>query len=135
VSGLTLTVPRLKVSLYLATASTGRAGVLRSAWLDTGAPLSVIPFHIHRTGLRWQSIPGIQATWFGQRCNLGRIDCWLATDQPPYLHGPLSLLAKFPQSDPPGDEIPVILGLEFFLAHLAELQLLLPPRDGSILFP
>ena len=135
VGGLTLTVPRLKVRLYLATASTGRRGVLRSAWLDTGAPLSIIPFHIHRKGLRWQSIPGIQVTWFGQRCELGRIDCWFPTDQPPYRRGPLPLLAKFPQSNPPGDEIPVILGLEFFLAHQAEFQLLLPPRDGRILLP
>ena len=104
-------------------------------WLDTGAPLSVIPFRIHQQGLSWQAIPGIRATWSGQRCDLGRIDVWLPTDQPPHLRGPLSLLAKFPRSDPPGDPVPVLLGLEFFLAHQAELQLLLPPRDGSILRP
>src|SRR5262245_3689900 len=58
VSGLTLTVARLKIRLYLATASPGPPSVLQSAWLDTGAPLSVVPFHIHQKGTRWQSIPG-----------------------------------------------------------------------------
>jgi hypothetical protein len=135
VSGLTLTVPRLEVRLYMDMASPGPPSVLQLAWLDTGAPLSVIPFHVHRQGLRWQSIPGIRTTWSGQRCELGRIDCWLPTDQPPYVRGPLSLLAKFPQSDPPGNDVPVLLGLEFFLAHQAEFQLLLPPRDSSILLP
>jgi hypothetical protein len=135
VSGLTLAVPRLEVALYLATASPGPPPSPEPAWLDTGAPLSVIPFHVQQNGLRWQPIPGIRANWSGQRCNLGRIDCWLPTDQPPYLRGPLSLLAKFPQSDPLGDPVPVLLGLEFFLAQQAEFQLLLPPRDSSILLP
>ena len=135
VSGLTLTVPRLEVRLYLDMVAPGPPGVLQSAWLDTGAPLSVIPFHVQQSGLQWQSIPGIKATSSGQRCELGRIDCWLPTDQPPSLRGPLSLLAKFPQGDLPGDPVPSLLGLEFFLAHQAEFQLLLPPRDGSILLP
>jgi hypothetical protein len=56
-------------------------------------------------------------------------------DQPPSGRGPLSLLAKFARSDPPGDPVPVLLGLEFFLAHLAEFQLFLPPQDGRILLP
>ncbi len=133
VSGRTLAVPRLEVRLYLATASPGTPSVPQPAWLDTGAPLSVIPFHIHQKGLRWKSIPGIRTTWSGQPCDLGRIDLWLPSDQPPYLYGPLSLLAKFPRSDPPGDDIPVLLGLEFFLAHQPEFHLLLPPQDGHIL--
>jgi hypothetical protein len=135
VSGLTLTVPRLRVHLHLAMASPGPPGVLRSAWLDTGAPLSVIPFHVQQSGLQWQSISGIKATWSGQRCELGRIDCWLPTDQPHSLRGPLSLLAKFPRGDPPGDPVPILLGLEFFLAHQAELQLPRAPLDGTIRFP
>jgi hypothetical protein len=128
-------VARLEVRLYLATASPSPPSVPRLAWLDTGAPLSVIPFHIHQQGLRWPSIPRIQATGAGQRCDLGRIDVWLPTDQPPHLHGPFSLLAKFPQSDPAGDDVPILLGLEFFLSHQAKLQLFPPPRDGSIPFP
>jgi hypothetical protein len=135
VSGLTLAVPRLQVLLYLATASPGPPGAPRPAWVDTGAPLSVIPFHIQQKGLRWQPIPGIRATWSGQPCDLGRIDVWLPMDQPTSVRGPLSLLAKFPRSDPPGDPVPVLLGLEFFLAHQAEFQLLPPPQDGRILLP
>jgi hypothetical protein len=57
---------------------------------------------------------------------------WLATDQPPYLRGPFSLLAKFPHQDPPGDLMPVLLGLEFFLTHHAEFELLVPPQQGMI---
>jgi hypothetical protein len=82
-----------------------------------------------------QRLPGIKATWFGQSCDLGRIDLWLPTDQSPYLRGPMSLLAKFPQTDPRGPPVPVLLGLEFFLAYQAEFQLFLPPRDGIIVLP
>jgi len=135
VSGLAMAVARLKARLYLAPASTGLPSILEPAWLDTGAPLSVIPFHIQRKGLHWQRIPGIQVTWSGQRCDLGRIDVWLPTDHPPHLRGPFSLLAKFPRSDPPGDPIPVLLGLDFFLTHQAEFNLLPPPQQGTIRLP
>jgi hypothetical protein len=135
VSGLTLAVPRLRIHLYLATASTGPPPAAESAWVDTGAPLSVIPFHVHQQGLRWQPIPGIRATWSGQPCDLGRIDVWLPVDQPPAVRGPFSLLAKVPRSDPPGDPVPVLLGLEFFLAYQAGFVLFPPPQDGRILLP
>ena len=135
VGGTTFGVARLEVRLYLAPTSTGQPNLLQLAWLDTGAPLSVIPFHVQQTGLHWQPIPGVRTSWSGQRCNLGRIDIWLPTDQPPHLHGPFSLLAKFPQTDPPGDPVPILLGLDFFLTHQAEFQLLLPPQDGRILLP
>jgi hypothetical protein len=105
------------------------------AWLDTGAPLSVVPFHIQQKGLHWQPLPGIQTSWSGQPCDLGRIDFLLPIDQPPNLRGPVSLLAKFPHSDPLGDPVPVLLGLEFFLAHQAEFHLLLPPQHGIIQLP
>jgi len=134
-SGLTFSIARLKVRLYLASILPGPAARPWEALLDTGATLSVIPFHIQQKGLRWQPIPGIKATWSGRPSDLGRIDMWLATDQPPYLRGPFSLLAKFPHRDPPGDPLPVLLGLEFFLTHQAELHLFSPPRDGSILLP
>ena len=65
VGGLTLTLARLQVHLYLAMASTGPPSVLQPAWLGTGAPLSVIPYHVHQQGLRWQPIPGVQATRSG----------------------------------------------------------------------
>ena len=134
-TGLTFSIARLKVRLYLASVLTSPATLPWEAWLDTGAPLSVIPFHIQQKGLRWQPIPGIQATWSGQPCDLGRIDIWLPTDQPPCLRGPLSLLAKFAQSDPPGPPVPVLLGLEFLLSHQAELILPLPPQHGVIRLP
>jgi hypothetical protein len=134
-SGLTFSIARLKVRLYLASVSPGPAAHPWQALLDTGAPLSVIPFHIQQKGLHWQPIPGINATWSGQPCDLGRLDVWLATDQPPYLRGPLSLLAKFARSDPPGPPVPVLLGLEFFLTHQAELTLPPPPQHGVIRLP
>jgi hypothetical protein len=135
VAGLNFAVARLEVRLYLAPTSTGQPDLLQLAWLDTGAPLSVIPFHVQQKGLRWQPLPGVRTTWSGQRCDLGHIDVWLPTDQPPHRRGSFSLLAKFPQSDPPGDDVPVLLGLEFFLIHQAEFQLLLPTQDGRILLP
>lgn len=129
---LIVPIARLKVPLYLG----GRRPVPQSprdlCWLDTGAPLSVVPFHIHRQRLAWQPIPGIQTTWAGQPCDLGHIDVWLQTQQPPYLRGPFALLAKFPHSDPPGDLVPVLLGLEFFLARQTEFTLLLPPQRSVI---
>ena len=128
-------VARLLVHLFLGTEAPGPETAKVVCWLDTGAPLSVVPYHLHHRRLVWQPIPGARTTWSGQPCDLGRIDFWLATDQPPYLRGPLSLLAKFPRSDPPGPFVPVLLGLEFFLSHGAEFQLPLPPRDGSILLP
>ena len=97
--------------------------------------MSVVPFHVHHQRLAWQAIPGIKTTWAGQPCALGRIHVWLPIDQSPYLRGPFSLLAKFPQSDPAGDLVPVLLGLEFFLAHQAEFQMLLPPQHGLIRLP
>jgi len=135
VGGLTLMVPRLRAHMYLATVSPGPPRAPWPVWVDTGAPLSVIPFHVQQKGLHWQPIPGIRASWSGQRCDLGRIDVWLPVDRSPSVRGPLSLLAKFPRSDPPGDPVPVLLGLEFFLAHQAEFQLVPPPQDGRILLP
>ena len=63
------------------------------------------------------------------------MDFWLGIGQSPYLRGPMSLLAKFPQADPPGPLVPVVLGLEFFLSHRAEFYLFLPPHTGLILLP
>jgi hypothetical protein len=135
VSHLILPVARLEVRLHLGAPPPSAHSPRDLCWLDTGAPVSVVPFHVHHQRLAWQAIPGITTTWAGQPCALGRIDIWLVTDQLPYLRGPLSLLAKFPHSDPPGDLVPVLLGLEFFLAHQAEFHLLLPPHHGTIRLP
>jgi hypothetical protein len=135
VGGVTFPIARLEVPLYLGVTPPSPRSPRHLCWLDTGAPLSVIPFHVHHQSLNWKPIPGIKTTWSGQVCDLGSIDVWLATTESPHLRGPFSLLAKFPRSDPPGSLVPVLLGLEFFLSHGAEFQLPLPPRDGSILLP
>jgi hypothetical protein len=134
-SHLTLPVARLKVPLYLGTPPVSPQSPRDLCWLDTGAPVSIIPFHVHHQRLAWQPIPGITTSWAGQPCDLGRIDVWLSTEQQPYLRGPFALLAKFPRSDPLGDLVPVLLGLEFFLTHQAEFTLLLPPQRGVIRLP
>jgi hypothetical protein len=135
VSGASCPVARLIVPLYFGTARPDPLLAKEECWLDTGVPLSVVPFHVHHGRLFWQVIPGIQTTWAGQPCRLGRTDLWLPTTQPPYLRGPLTSLARFPLSDPPGDPASVLLGLEFSLAHQAEFQLLLPARDSVIWLP
>jgi hypothetical protein len=131
----TLSVARLKVPLYLGAPPLGPQSPRDLCWLDTGAPVSVVPFHVHHQRLAFTPIPGLRTTWAGQPCDLGRIDAWLATQQPPYLRGPFALLAKFPHSDPPGDLVPVLLGLEFFLTHQAEFALRPPPQQGVIRLP
>jgi hypothetical protein len=77
----------------------------------------------------------MKITWAGQPCDLGRIDVWLASGQSAAVRGPFSLLAKFPQSDPPGNLMPVLLGLEFFLSNQTEFAMLLPPRQSVISLP
>jgi hypothetical protein len=129
---VTIAAARLKVPLYLGSAPPLPSTPRDLCWLDTGAPLSVVPFHVHFHRVRWQPIPGISASWAGQTCDLGYVHVWLTTQQAPFLRGPFSLLAKFPRSDPPGDLMPVLLGLEFFLTHRAEFEMLLPPRQSLI---
>jgi hypothetical protein len=46
-----------------------------------------------------------------------------------------SLVDSNGYSDPPGDPVPVLLGLEFFLAHQAEFHLPLPPQHGIFRLP
>ena len=132
---LTLPIARLRFRLYARTNQPGGQLTDVNCWVDTGAPLSVVPYQVHFNRLLWQPVPGAATSWLSQPCQMGYLDIWLPTDQPPYLRGPLPLLAKFAHSDPPGPRIPVLLGLEFFLAHQAEFNLQPPPRDGRILVP
>jgi hypothetical protein len=134
-STVSFQVARIVVQVHFGTEPPGPDAVQEPCWLDTGAPLSVVPFFLHHQRLVWRPIPGVQTSWSGQPCDLGHIDFWLATDQPPCIRGPMPLLAKFARSDPPGPPDRILLGLEFFLAHQAELQLPLAPGDGSIVFP
>lgn len=132
---LSFPIARLSFQLYGRTTLPARRVTSFDCWLDTGAPLTVIPFHAHNRRLLWQPLPGLTTTWMGQRCDLGRVDIWLPTQQPPNVRGPLSLLAKFARSDPPGPAAPVLLGLEFFLTHQADFTLLVPPQQGIIRLP
>ncbi len=100
-------------------------------WLDSGAPLSVIPFHIHHQRLKWQRL-NATSTWRGQICDIGRVNIWLPTKLRSHLHGPHQLLAKFARSDPAGERAPVLLGLEFLLNLPGVATLWLPPRRGNI---
>jgi hypothetical protein len=134
VGGVAIPVGRLIVSACLRLIGTGRASLPELCWFDTGAPLSVIPFRVHNQRLLWQSL-GVTTTWSGQPCDLGRVDVWFSATPGVPMLGPFSLLAKFPFSDPPGDPVPVLLGLEFLLSHRGHLSLAPTPGKGSIQLP
>jgi hypothetical protein len=134
--GITFPVARLRVRLFFRTQLPGVPVIREQCWLDSGAPLCVVPREVQlRDALLWQPIPGVQVSWGGQPCDLGRIDFWLPTQQPPYLRGPLSMLAKFARADPPGSQPPILLGLEFFLALHAAMLIVPPPQQGTLSVP
>ncbi len=133
--GLSVPIARLRTQVYLPPLRKGAPPVLEWGWLDTGAPLSVIPFDVHRQGLIWRPLAGVRTTWSGQPCDVGHIDIWLSDLVSSSLRGPLSILAKFPQRDPPGDPIPILLGLEFVIAHQTDLALPPPPQPGILRIP
>lgn len=134
VAGQSISVARLRVSPSFLDVSSGQLRPPERCWLDTGAPLSVIPFHVHNQQLTWQPL-GSRTTWVGQPCELGRIDVWFRTQAGSSPRGPLSLLAKFPDSDPPGHPVPILLGLEFLVSYQAFFALPPPPRKGGIWIP
>jgi hypothetical protein len=134
ISGLAVPIARLRTAMYLPTTSQGQPTVREWCWFDSGAPISVIPYHVHSQGLAWRPLRGVQTTWADQPSAMGHIDIWLPTCEST-LRGPISMPAKFPQSDPPGDRVPILLGLEFLLAHDASLVLWPPPQRGSISVP
>jgi hypothetical protein len=45
------------------------------------------------------------------------------------------MLAKFPHADPPGAPSPVLLGLEFFLAHQASFTVRPPAQASTVELP
>jgi hypothetical protein len=134
VGGTAIPVARLLVSACFRLIGTGRPSLPEICWLDTGAPISVVPFWVHNQRLIWQPL-GLKTTWSGQSCDLGRVDVWFTAAPGVQVAGPFSLLAKFPSSDPPGDPVPVLLGLEFFLSHRGYLSLAPSPGIGSIRLP
>jgi hypothetical protein len=133
--GIPVLIARLQCWLHLPTGLAGQPVFTQRAWLDTAAPLSVVPCYVRNRGLVWQPLPGVRTTWAGQSSAVGFTEIWLPT-LPAYIpRGPLRLLAKFPDSDPPGQPLPLLLGLEFLLAHRASLCLLPPPQQGALIIP
>ena len=112
--------------------------------LDSGAPLCVVPFSVHNgQGLSWHSLPGPWPagfrTWLGVRCTLGSVNVWLSRPGLPQFHGPIPLIAKFADVDPPNVKPPisVLVGLNFLAdikAHV-NFQFHTPPHGGSIVLP
>jgi hypothetical protein len=133
VGGMPLSIARLELPLYCASRLSNKP-FKTDCWLDTCAPLSVVPFRIHSVGLNWTTL-GIHAMWLGQHCVLGRMPVWFSTSQGTTLRGPFSLLAKFGQSDPSGSPVPILLGLEFLLSHGADVVLPPPPTPGTLTLP
>jgi hypothetical protein len=133
---------RLWVEVGLARRSGGC--VFCKCLLDTGAPLSVVPFAIHQSrDLAWQPVPGPWptgfTTWFGVPCTVGAIEVWLPIPQSPYLLGPFTFLAKFAQAKSPSipGNYPVVMGLNFLVDQRAEVALRchpIPPA-GSVSLP
>jgi hypothetical protein len=134
IAHLAVPIARLRSEICIEAATPAQARIRKRCWLDTGAPISVIPFYIQSQGLVWKPLPGLQTTWAGQPCAMGHMNVWLPTGAAT-LRGPISMLAQFPQSDPPGDPVPILIGLEFLLAHHASLTLWPPPQRGAISVP
>jgi hypothetical protein len=135
IGGTAIPVARLRSPLFFRTLQAGITPAFQWCWLDTAAPLSVVPFRVYHQKLAWQPIPGVQMTWAGQPCALGRADIWVPTKDGSGLRGPFPLLAKFPLSDPPGSPTPILLGLEFLLASRASFMLWPPPQQGILEIP
>jgi hypothetical protein len=112
--------------------------------LDTGAPLSVVPYAVHHfRSFSWQPLPGPWVpgltNWLGVPCSVGRMDVWIPIAEAPYYRGPFSFIAKFalatPSNVPPN--LPILLGLNFLADHRAEteFQCHALPQAGAILLP
>jgi hypothetical protein len=133
--GRDVPLARLRVKLHVRSGFSNLPTSPEWCYLDTGAPVSVVPFHVHDQNLDWVPLPGVQTQWAGQPCDVGTLDVWLPTGRGKLLEGPFPMLAKFPRSDPPGNRVPILLGLEFFLAHRAYLALTPPPGRGGLRIP
>jgi len=130
-SGTPISVARIEVELFLQTLATNSQPTRWIAWLDTAAPLSIVPFRIRSQGLVWHPF-GVQTTWLGKPCDVGSLDVWFADRQSKALCGPYSMVAKFPRSDPSGAPSPLLIGLEFVLAHHGGFHMPVYPLDGEL---
>lgn len=95
------------------------------AFIDPGAPFSVIPYSLwHGRRIRWEALgtrlmsagrpaPG-GLLWQGVRCDLGTTDVHLLDLEAGIRTGPHRVVAKFPrQRLPPAIENSAILGMSF----------------------
>jgi hypothetical protein len=110
---LIVPIARLEVPLFLGTPPPAPHSPWDLCWLDSGAPLSVVPFHVQHQRLAWQPIPGIRTTWAGQPCDLGRIDVWLQTEQPPTREAPFRCWPNFLKAIRPATSYPYCLDWNF----------------------
>lgn len=131
----TVPVARLRFRVYFLTSSPSVPAMAEWCWFDSAAPLSVVPYCVHSQGLAWKPVAGVQTTWASQTCDVGRINIWLPTSNPASVRGPFSLLAKFPQKDPPGPPAPILLGLEFLLSYQASCAIRPLPRPSALEIP
>lgn len=97
--------------------------MLRRCLVDTGAPLSVIPYSIHRTHeFVWRQVndPTLadgSTSWNGVPADLGVISVWIPVEHG-RLGGPFEMLAKLPRRPAAAelkgrDRSPVLVGLDF----------------------
>lgn len=120
--------------------------MLRRCLVDTGAPLSVIPYSIHDTHeFVWRQVndsslaPGL-SSWNGVPTDLGLINVWIP-DQQGRVAGPFDMLAKFPRGPAAAelkgrDRPPVLVGLDFFATVTRSLGIDWQerPARGEIVF-
>jgi len=70
VGNLAIPSARLEIEIFLRSIMPGRQIMSEQCWLDTGAPLSVIPFHVHHQRAAWRPVPSVTLTWAGQTVTL-----------------------------------------------------------------
>jgi hypothetical protein len=134
VGGRTIPIRRLRAYLALPLRpGLGTSPKAHECWVDTGAPLTVIPYRLHQH-LAWHSL-GYPTIWRGISCTLGTIEVWLPNENYTTLRGPRTLVAKFPDSEASGKPLPILLGVEFFWPSQANFTLWPPPGKGAIRLP
>jgi hypothetical protein len=139
-----ITIPALRLWVELAFTRQIPPPLPRKCLLDTGAPLSVIPYAVHHThSFSWQPLsgpwpPGF-TSWLGVPCIVGLIDVWVPVAEAPFLNGPWKCIAKFAQATPANmpTNLPILLGLNFLADHQAgvSIQSYQIPNAGSIFLP
>jgi hypothetical protein len=139
-----IAIPALRLWVELGFTRQSSPPLLRKCLLDSGAPLSVIPYAIHHThSFSWKPLPGAWPTgfssWLGVPCLVGLIEAWAPIADAPFLNGPWTFIAKFAQANPPNmpANLPILLGLNFLADHKAgiAIQNCTLPTAGSILLP